>query len=184
MSKKRAKTRCLVIDASIAHAAGDSESLAPTGRRCSDFLIDVRGICHRMAWSEAIKAEWDRHRSIFAGQWLVSMMNLKKLRPVKDESSEALREAIAEHSRDENIADIMLKDAHLIEAALATDLSIAALDDTARGHFSRLAASYEALRQIIWVNPSIEEEQVIEWLNTGAPAERSRWLDRYGRANG
>lgn len=176
MSMKQAKTHCLVIDASIAHAAGGLDSVAPTGLRCSNFLIAVRGICHRMAWSESIKNEWDRHQSLFAGQWLVSMMNMGKLRPVKEELSETLRKAIAEHSSDKYIAEIMLKDAHLIEAALATDSRIAALDETARGHFGRLAALYEKLRQIIWVNPAIEEEQVIEWLRSGASPKPHRKL--------
>src|SRR5258708_35493936 len=98
MSKRRTKTCCLVIDTSIARAAGTLESSDPTGTRCSDFLITVRGVCHRMAWSEAIKAEWDKHQSRFAAGWLVTMMNLKKLRPVKDEPLEELRAAIEGHS--------------------------------------------------------------------------------------
>ncbi len=178
MTKKRVHTCCLVIDASIAKAAGTLESFNPIGIRCRDFLIAVRSVCHRMAWNEAIKAEWDRHQSIFAGQWLVTMMNLKKLRHVKDEALEVLRAAIEEHSGDENVATIMLKDAYLIEAALATDARIASLDDTARGHFCRLAATHEPLRQVIWVNPAIEEEQVIKWLEAGAPAQHSRRLKR------
>src|SRR5437868_1270443 len=139
MSKKKIRTCCLVIDASIAHAAGTLESRDPTGMHCRDFLMTVRGVCHRMAWSEAIAAEWNEHQSSFAAQWLVCMMNITKLRPVKDELSEELREAI-EDSEDPNVVAIMLKDAHLIEAALATDSRLAALDETARGHFSRLAA--------------------------------------------
>jgi hypothetical protein len=38
--------------------------------------------------------------------------------------------------------------------------------------------SHEPLRRIIWVNPDSEEEQVIEWLEEGAPAQRSRRLKR------
>lgn len=176
MSKKKIRTCCLVIDASIAFAAGTLESRHPTGERCRDFLITVRGVCHRMAWSEAIKAEWDKHQSPFAAQWLVSMMNLQKLRPVKDELSEELRNAIEEHSEDQNVVAIMLKDAHLIEAALATDLRLAARDDTARGHFSRLAATLDSLRRVIWVNPDIDDEQAIDWLENGARPERGRRL--------
>jgi len=161
MSKRRTKTCCLVIDASIAHAAGTLESSNPTGMRCRDFLIAVRGVCHRMAWSEAVKAEWDEHQSRFAAEWLVTMMNLKKLRPVKEDLSEHLREAIENHSADQNVVAIMLKDAHLIEAALATDLRIAAHDEAARGHFRRLAATLESIRRVIWVNPVGDDEDAI-----------------------
>lgn len=102
MSRKRTKTCCLVIDASIAQAAGTLASSAPIGIRCSEFLNAVRGVCHRMAWSESIKAEWDEHQSPSAAQWLVTMMNLKKLRPVRDAPLEELRQAIEEHSKDQN----------------------------------------------------------------------------------
>jgi hypothetical protein len=178
MSKKRAKTCCLVLDASIAQAAGSLESSNPMGIPCREFLITIRGVCHRMAWSETIKAEWDRHRSSFAAQWLVTMMNLKKLRRIKAEALDELRSAIQEHSEDQNVIRIMLKDAHLIEAALATDARIASLDDTARGHFRRLAASHEPVRRVIWVNPAVPAEQAIEWLEGGALAQPARRLKR------
>src|SRR5262249_51320366 len=129
MSKKRTPTYCLVVDASIARAASSVQSADPIGTACRDFLIAVRGVCHRMAWSQAIKAEWDKHQSLFAEGWLASMMDLKKLRPVKDEPWAELREAIEGHSDDKNLVGIMLKDAHLVEAALATDLRVASLDD-------------------------------------------------------
>ena len=176
MSKKRARTYCLVVDASVARAAGTLKSRHPTGVRCRDFLMAVRGVCHRVAWSEAIKAEWDEHQSLFAGQWRVSMVDLGKLRPVKDEPSEELREAIEDHSKDQNVVAILLKDAHLIEAALATDSRLASLDDTVRGHFGRLAAAFDALRRVLWLNPASEGEEAVEWLETGARAERSRLL--------
>jgi hypothetical protein len=176
MSKKRTQTRCLALDASVARAAGTLETRHPTGALCRDFLIAVRSVCHRLAWSEAIKAEWDKHQSAFAGQWLVSMMNLQKLRPVRNERFEELREAIEAHSKDENVVAVMLKDAHLIEAALATDFRLASLDDTVRGHFSRLTGKLDSLRRVIWVNPAIEEEQAVEWLENGARSERFRKL--------
>jgi hypothetical protein len=154
MSKKKISTCCLVIDASIAQAASTLEAQHPTGSRCRDFLITVRGVCHRIAWSEAIKTEWDKHQSIFATQWRVSMVNLRqKLRPVKNELLEELRTAIEGHSKDRNVVAIMLKDVHLIEAALATDQRIASLDDAVRGHFSQLAATLDSLPEIVWVKP-------------------------------
>ncbi len=173
MSKKRIATSCLVIDASVAHPAGIQH---PTSRLCSSFLISVRGVCHRMAWSQAIKAEWDKHQSPFAAQWLESMMKFKKLRAVKDEPVVELREAIERHASDPHVAPIMLKDVHLIEAALATDGRVASLDENARGHFGQLAATLHLLRRIIWVNPAVVEEKAIDWLEKGTPAKPSRRL--------
>lgn len=176
MSKKRARTCCLVIDASIAEAAGTSERSHPNAARCRDFLAAVRNNCHRMAWSEPIVAEWDKHKRGFAALWLVSMRNLRKLRHVQDETWGELREAIEAHSKDQNVVRIMVKDSHLIQAALATDSRIASLDDAVRGHFSRLAAEFPPLRPIMWVNPVTEGAGAVGWLETGAKAQRSRRL--------
>ncbi len=129
-----------------------------------------------MAWSGAIKAEWDKHESLFAIQWRVAMTNLQKLRHVNEEAQEDLRLAIEGHSDDPNVVALMLKDAHLLEAALATDRRVGSLDDTVRGHFGRLAAKLELLRAIMWVNPAIEDEQAVQWLENGAKRMRSRQL--------
>ena len=176
MSKKRVRRCCLVIDASVAGAAGPLESRHPESARCRDFLIAVRGICHRMAWNEALKREWDANQGAFARQWRLTMVRLKKLQPVREESLEPLRQAIAEHSPDQGVIAKMLKDAHLIDAALAADKRIASKDENARGHFGRLLAAYEPLRRIHWVNPANEAERVVEWLEAGAPLERARRL--------
>lgn len=178
MSNQRTKSCCLTIDASIARAAGGFESEDLKSSRCRDFLIEVRAVCHHMAWSSAIKAEWDLHQSVFAGLWLAKMMKLKKLRPVTDEESAELREAIEEHSNNAHDVKKMLKDAHLFEAALATDRRIASLDENAHDHFKRLAATFDRLKPIQWVNPVEEGEQAIEWLKDGAPSRPSRRLKR------
>ena len=129
-----------------------------------------------MAWNAAIKAEWDQHQSNFAAAWLLTMANLRKLRSVKDDPLEGLREAIRGHSQDQGVTKRMLKDSHLIEAALATDSRVASGDENARGHFGRLAATHEPLQRIIWVNPVKEDEQAIGWLKAGAPLEGTRRL--------
>src|SRR5216684_8811535 len=100
MSKKKIRTCCLVIDASIAEAAGTTGRPHPNAALCRDFLDAVRSICYRMAWSETITAEWDKHKRGFAARWLVSMERIGKLRRVQDESLAELREAIREHSKD------------------------------------------------------------------------------------
>jgi hypothetical protein len=176
MSKMKARPCCLVIDASVGRAAGTLESRHPTGTLCRDFLVQVRGAGYRMAWSRAMRAEWDKHQSTFAAQWLVTMLRLNKLRPVGDDPLDELRAAIEEGAEDQNVAAIMLKDAHLVEAALATDRRIASLDDTVRGHYGRLTRTLASLRRVMWVNPAVEDEQVVEWLEAGARVERSRQL--------
>ena len=156
MSKKKIRSRCLVIDASVARAAGPPESTHPTGALCRDFLMEVRGICHRIAWTQAIKREWDKHESSFARQWRVSMFKLGKM-VIAEIAEPGLEDSVREHCQDTNIAEIVLKDCHLAEAALATDRRIASVDQV-RGHFTTLAAKIDALRPILWVNPANSAE--------------------------
>lgn len=176
MSKKQTKSRCLVVDASVARAAGRLESPHPVGRRCRNFLMEVRGICHRMAWSPPIETEWQKHESIFAMSWRVSMMNLRKLVPVDIRSVTTLGDRITMTSVDPSVVAIVEKDFHLMEAAGATDMRIVSLDDNARGHFHSLIDIVPALARVLWVNPAIEDEQAVRWLQEGAPDERRRRL--------
>jgi hypothetical protein len=131
-----------------------------------------------MAWSEALASEWDKHMRGFAAQWLRTMVKLGKLRAVQDEQLPALRQAIEDHSEDRTVVEKMVKDAHLFEAALATDMRIASWDENAHEHFGRLAKSFARLRLILWVNPVTEGEEPVEWLKKGAPAMRARQLRR------
>jgi hypothetical protein len=75
------------------------------------------------------------------------------------------------------ITDAMLKDVHLLEAALATDKRIISNDDRARNSFRPIPD----VRLVLWVNPSRPEEKAVEWLNSGAGIESYR---RLGHATG
>jgi hypothetical protein len=176
MSHKKVNSACFVIDASIARAAGPPDSKHPTGAICREFLQQIRGICHRIAWNAPIKAEWEKHQSAFARTWLVAMVRLRKVRHVNDEPVEQFREAIRLHSTDEGVVRVMLKDAHLVEAAFAADCRVAALDETVRGHFSRMSAAFVDVQRIMWVNLVSETEACTEWIESGAPETAERFL--------
>ena len=64
--------------------------------------------------------------------------------------------------------DAMLKDCHLIESAIATDQRIVSLDDTARDLF-KSELNVHDVNGILWVNPNVDAEQVLVWLENGAP---------------
>ena len=74
----KVRSRVLVIDASIAKAAGEI-SMHPTSRNCREFLQAVLKLCHRMAMTEAIQAEWNKHQTRFARGWRTSMVARRKL---------------------------------------------------------------------------------------------------------
>ena len=84
------------------------------------------------------------------------MLNLKKLRVVH--TSSIISEKIQVECKDSDVLAIVLKDCHLLEAALATDSRIASLDEKARHQCAELAVAIEEMRAIIWVNPDVPEE--------------------------
>ena len=70
----------------------------------------------------------------------------------------------------------MMKDAHLIEAAMESDGTVISRDEEARLAFDEAAAAVGELRGIVWVNPTKGAEEAIKWLARGAKPVKSRRL--------
>lgn len=175
MSAKRSKR--LVIDASIARAAGGPDATFPTSKHCRDFLQDVVTICHRIVMTTEINEEWRRHQSTFARRWLVSMYARKKVYWEDTVQPDAnLRARISQAATSEAGRAALLKDCCLVEAALATDWTVTSLDDRVRQLLGDVAQQLGELRPIVWVNPDVQEENCHRWLQTGADPERERQL--------
>ena len=68
------------------------------------------------------------------------------------------------------------KDAHLLEAALATDSAVASLDEEVRSLLSGVSKHWGRIKPIVWVNPAKPDDQALSWLSAGAPADKARML--------
>jgi len=169
-------SRRLVIDASIAHASGGEEATFPTSKNCRDFLIAVRAIGHRAVMTFAITAEWNNHQSHFARRWRRSMEARKQTMRVSVPADSKLREKIKRIAASDVAREAMLKDLHLVEAAQATDQTVASLDENVRSLFVSASRSAGELKSIVWVNPDKTKEQVLAWLKNGAKPEKKRTL--------
>lgn len=167
-------SRRLVIDASIARAAGGIEATFPTSKHCRDFLKATLTICHRMVMTPEIEDEWKAHQSKFARKWRRYMEGKKKICRPTNTVNEELRTKLARISVSRTAEAAMLKDIHLIEAALATDKIVVSLDETVRNFFNASAASLGDLKNVLWLNPDKEEEESIAWLENGAKPEKNR----------
>jgi hypothetical protein len=172
MAKKR-----LVIDASIARSCGDETAIYPTSVRCRAFLSSVRSCQHSIVMTPDIQAEWNKHQSRFAREWLFRMARQSRIwvenLPLDQRN---LAEQIEAKAKDDVELAIMNKDLLLLEAALKTDGLVTSLDEKARKPFTRVAKFIPEIQQIVWVNPDKPEEKPIEWLNSGAPADDFRML--------
>ena len=175
------QSKTLVIDASIARAAGGEHSQHPDSSHSRDFLKAVLDICHKIGMTPAIKEEWDRHESHFARSWRKTMVARKKLIAKAVPENTGLRAAVdGLPMRDKDEATqrkhkaAMLKDCHLLEAANAFDQRIFSADDIVRHHFRDAAAHIPEVRPVLWGNPVKHPERVCAWLEAGVP-DQDEW---------
>jgi predicted nucleic acid-binding protein len=168
------KRRGIVIDASIAKAAGRHDHPVSSGSR--RFLEEVRRICHSFVATDVLLTEWKNHASSLALDWLRSMFARRKVDRLHPVPNEGFHTKISGTAPTEGESAQMLKDVHLVEAALEGGSPIASLDERARDSFSAASRAVASLRAVVWVNPSKDEENVLEWLRSGAQSEASRCL--------
>lgn len=170
---KKKQSRDLVIDASVARASGGEGATHPTAAVTRDFLQAVLSICHKAVMTPTVRDEWDKHQSNFARKWRSSMVARKKLKLLNLEEREDLRQQVGQEDIPRARKNAMLKDCHLIEAAIVTDRNIVALDDAARELFSGASANIQEIQNILWINPATDPKQVTAWLE-GA-ADQAKW---------
>ncbi len=168
-------SRRLVIDADVVHSAGETEH--PISSACRRFLETVLDVGHQVVMTDAILAEWHDHMSRYSRRWCRQMYGRRRVyRIEKDEERDNnLRKRIDQAVHRDQKA-IVAKDVHLIEAAIVTDRLVTSKDESARGVFKDASDQVSDLKQIVWVNPTCNNETPIEWLENGVRAEAHRLL--------
>jgi hypothetical protein len=169
-------SRRLVIDASVARSSGGEDAVHPLSKHCRDFLKATLTCGHRVVLSPPVNAEWKKHESGFARQWRVAMFARKKVLLDQVPEDPEFREAIELVADGERGRLAMIKDAHLVEAAQATDRTVVSLDDTVRRLFGVASRRVRSLRPVVWANPAHESEDCSTWLADGALPEKHRRL--------
>ncbi|MGH9838792.1 MAG: hypothetical protein ACREEM_08410 [Blastocatellia bacterium] len=169
-------SRRLVIDASVARASGGPDAVSPTSKHCSDFLQTALVVCHQIVLTTEILEEWHRHESKFASRWLASMFARKNAKLIGSAEDRVLRRKISRSTQSEKARAAMLKDVHLLEAALAADEIVVALDEIVRELFAKASTSVGEIKAIVWVNPDKADEESLRWLENGAKADKKRTL--------
>ena len=169
-----------VIDADVARAAGRREEESSVSAGCANFFTATYEMCHKVVMTDQIKHEWRKHSGAVAKHWRQQMRGARKVRrPDKAPENKDLREAVRRAKLSDGERENLLKDIHLVEAALVADRIIVSLDGHAQKAFSRLATERKEIRKIVWVNPAKEPEKVISWLQAGAEPEKNRMLGSF-----
>lgn len=176
MRRVGSRTVRLVVDASVARAAGNPNADGGGGAVVSAFLIHLRKTKMSIVFSRALTAEWDKHQSGFARKWRLSMVASRRLHGSDVAEHTVLRQRIENLDEDGRCRNAMRKDAHLVELAMHESERIVALDEEARGCFSGLVPMHPPLGGIVWVNPMKPADAAGEWLDQGAPKRRKLLL--------
>src|SRR5262249_5403641 len=121
----------LVIDASIA---------GPGSQLCRDFLHSVLSSEYHIVLTGELTLEWKRHETKYSRTWRKSMTAQRRVVWLQDAPNLTLRKQMSTPD--------MLKDAHLLEAALTTDKRIASNDERARRDFRGIPL----VRLVLWIN--------------------------------
>lgn len=169
-----AKSKRLVIDACIAYSAGEI-SQHPISKYCRKLLSSVLDICYQVVMTSQISKEWKENASKFSTKWLRRMTARKKVCRIHIRENSDLRKKIMKIVLTPTTQEAMLKDMLLIEAALSTDKIILSLDQIGE-HFAEISQSIGEIKEIHWSNPADPNEQVIPWLEQGAPMIKERTL--------
>lgn len=157
---KAKQSRLLVVDASVARSAGETEH--PVSSCCRETLLSIREICHRLIMTEAIQVEWHRHASNFTRKWLASMYAKKKVHRCEGISLSHVDEACTELSPSEQ--DGLRKDLCLVEGAYAGDGIVVTRDDAIVGIWRKCHHRFGLTPQIRWINPQTDGIQALERL--------------------
>ena len=168
----------LVVDASVASAAGGKTATATAPKRCRDFLSALRDETGcQVVMPPTLRDEWEDHMSGFTRVWLRNMTQRGRVIP-KDvsPSTKMRREIVRAAAKKKSEAAALQKDFHLVEAAIAYDRTVISLDEEVRRLFKAAAHGIAAIEKVVWVNPVKPAEKPIEWLRGGARAETFRML--------
>jgi hypothetical protein len=186
MSRRGKNSKRFVIDTDVARSAGGERAISPSSKNCRDFLKVIRNMSHYVVMTPEIRKEWNtrradgnKYKSRFTTTWLYSMYAKKLVYELSISEDKTLRKKIIQASVNEDQCERMLKDVHLIEAALATDNFIISLNEAERILFSKTSQKVGEIKCIIWVNPDISEDEAITWLQNGSKEEERRRICDY-----
>ncbi len=169
--------QCLVIDTDIARAAGEGVSPNLISKSCRDFMYTMlEETKQKVVLTKDIQAEWNKHQSRVTLQWRRTMITQRRVCLLEIPTDSDLRNCIERCAPSDNKCKAMLKDVHLVEAALQADKIVISMDEVVRGCFHDLSHQAHQLKQITWVNPCQEHEHALNWLREGAEHVRERCL--------
>jgi hypothetical protein len=172
---KAVVSRRIVVDTDVASSA--STTSFPRSVACRAVLETILTVCHRVVLTPQQHEEWKKHRSRFTQSWLRSMAARGKYCVLPQEPNTGLADRI-DALRDDGTNDRveMLKDVHLLEAALETDWLVVSMDDKMYNRLNQHAPVIGLTQELAWMNPEAPDSACCKWLEKGALLKEARRL--------
>lgn len=181
---KRDRRKYFVIDADVLVWASGKNRIEC--KMANEFIESALTICFGAVSGGVISEEWKKHSSLISKIWIRRMIIKKKIKRNKytfdgiDNLIQRIKNSKIFTTKQFNA---IVKDKHLIAAALVNDSIIVSCDDTVRKLFAKAAQNIpkvgSQIGDIIWINPAKNEEKPIEWLESDAPFTEERKLINY-----
>jgi predicted nucleic acid-binding protein len=166
----------VVVDADVLRAAGGTEH--PTSKRARQALEAIRAGEHRLVLSGPLLREYKNHESRFATLWRSNMVARKRLQHWDYVEDSALRNRLVDALPKDAVSQQreVLKDAHLLEAAVATGQRIVSMDAKAKALFQKACPKLQAHGCLLWGDLTEQPEGTIKWIEDGCRDDLARHL--------
>lgn len=138
------------------------------------MILDETG--HAAVFDPKLAKEWSDHETLFSYRWRASMRSRRRVVMLPELSSLPWERRLKRLDLRSTQRAALEKDLHLIRAAAATDETILSRDKKALALFWQACSHLIDFGRIVWANPDRPEEQVLDWLRSGAKPEESRQI--------
>ncbi len=155
----------MVVDASVARAAGSGDDARASVSR--QLLEGVLEVCHHAAFCPQVFAEWRKHRSGFAREWLTSMFARRKVESLSPCSTAEIESMLDSSNLSESKRSAVAKDAHLLAVAKATSALVATLDCTLVDLVRELQQGNPSIHSIAFLDLQRDSQNVLAWIQRG-----------------
>jgi len=163
----------IVVDTSVARAAGESENR--TAQACLNSLEAIWAeSSYLAAFNQSLLREWfkeiadkrgrkRRYASSSASEWFLKMRRRLVVLPEREDFINQCIQASAQLA-----ASAIQKDLHLVDLAIQADQRVLSTDKKIVGHLHQLGTRVPEVCPILWVHPV--DHNAPAWLAQGAPA--------------
>lgn len=167
----------LVIDADIMRASKDPEECNEgdhyRSKICGSTLDEIKKNKLLIVINRKIIKQWKDNNSRYASRWVTAMLS-SELYFKQDYSGdlEITIQTIIGMQRSKK--KLLLKDAHLLEAAYKTDYLLLSMDGNTMNLVMIHLVDCYSIADIMWINPENDTYDCISWIQNGAEYDSSK----------